>query len=70
MQQIGEIPKSNQRGEFKTLHFTSVLTQYHEIHADINWISTNKIIVVDAQNLPVRACNKAKVVIKAKDQHG
>jgi hypothetical protein len=49
MQQKGKIPKLNQRGEFKTWHFTSVLTPTHEIHADINWLTTNKIIEAGAQ---------------------
>jgi hypothetical protein len=49
MQQIGKIPKLNQLGEFKTWHFTRVLTLIHEIQADINWLATNKIIVTDAK---------------------
>ncbi len=52
----------NQHGEFKTWHFTSVLTTTHKIHADMIWLATNKIIVADAQNLLVKACIKAKVM--------
>jgi hypothetical protein len=66
MLQKGNIPKSNQRGEYKTWHFTSVLTPTHEIHADINWLATNKKIVVDAQYLLVKACIKAKVMNEAR----
>jgi hypothetical protein len=66
MQQKGKIPILNQRGEFKTWHFTSVLTQTHEIHAVINWPTTNKIIEVDAQNLLVKACIEAKVMNEAR----
>ncbi len=48
------------------LHFTSMLTPTHEIHADINWLASNKIIVADAQNLLVKACIRAKVLNKAR----
>ncbi len=66
MQQKGKNPKLNQRGEFKTWHFTSVLTLTHEIHACINWLAIYTIIVVDAQYLLVKTCSKAKVMNKAR----
>jgi hypothetical protein len=43
-----------------------VLTPTHVIHADINWLATYKIIVGDAQNSLVKACNKTKVMNKAR----
>jgi hypothetical protein len=41
-----QLPKSNQCGDFRTWHFTSVLTPTREIHADIYWIATNNINVL------------------------
>ena len=58
-----ELPKSNQRGEFRTWHFTSVLTPTHEIHADINWIAHNNIDAVHPQNLLVKAQIRERVLI-------
>ena len=57
-----KIPKFNQRGEFKTWHFTSELTPTHEIRADIDWIATNNTIIADTPNLHVKACIKANVM--------
>ncbi len=51
----------NQCGEFKTWHFTSVLTPTHEIHADINWLATDKIIVADTQILRLKPVLKQRL---------
>ena len=61
MPQKCKITKLNQRGEFKTWHFTSELMLTHEINADINRIATDNLIVADAQNLLVtRIMNEAR----------
>ncbi len=54
--------------KFKTWHFqvTSVLISTQEIHDDINWLATNKIIIADAQNLLVKTYIKAKVMNEAR----
>ena len=66
MPQKCKITKLNQRGEFKTWHFTSELMQTHEINSDINRIATDNLIVADAQNLLVKACINAKIMNEAR----
>jgi hypothetical protein len=57
-----ELQKSNQSGEFRTWHFTSVLRPTHEIHADINWIAYYNIDAVHPQNLLVKAQIRERVL--------
>jgi hypothetical protein len=56
--------------KFKTWHFqvTSVLIPTQEIHDDINWLPTNKIIIMiaDAKNLLAKTYFKAKVMNEAR----
>jgi hypothetical protein len=55
----------NERGRYKTWHFTSVLTPTEQIRGDLNWIVTHNTNVAHPHISLVKACIKEKVINKA-----